>query len=221
MRTRKDDLISDEFKPIICEKIKEARARYNYSLEDLAKALNYKKNRQTLHKYETGSLNIPYDILVEICNIFDIEDISPEDVKASSKEREKFEKKLIKNYINSSRKDKSLTPRTEKLINSYKNASFEPVNNYSDLRVRLLDDSMAPVYLKNDKVAIVKQDSYENGDDIALAIKNNVIAIRRLYKYPKGIILQAINPKYPTININVVSNDMIIGKVVALTREIK
>ena len=133
----------------------------------------------------------------------------------------KFEKKLIKNYINSSRKDKSLTPRTEKLINSYKNASFEPVNNYSDLRVRLLDDSMAPVYLKNDKVAIVKQDSYENGDDIALAIKNNVIAIRRLYKYPKGIILQAINPKYPTININVVSNDMIIGKVVALTREIK
>ena len=80
---------------------------------------------------------------------------------------------------------------------------------------------MAPVYLKNDKVAIVKQDSYENGDDIALAIKNNVIAIRRLYKYPKGIILQAINPKYPTININVVSNDMIIGKVVALTREIK
>lgn len=221
MRTRKDDLISDELKPIICEKIKEARTRYNYSLEDLAKALNYKKNRQTLHKYETGSLNIPYDILVEICNIFDIEDISPEDIKASSKEREKFEKKLIKNYINSSRKDKSLTTRTEKLINSYKNASFEPVNNYSDLRVRLLDDSMAPVYLKNDKVAIVKQDSYENGDDIALAIKNNVIAIRRLYKYPKGIILQAINPKYPTININVVSNDMIIGKVVALTREIK
>lgn len=158
---------------------------------------------------------------MEICNIFDIEDISPKDIKASSKEREKFEKKLIKNYINSSRKDKSLTPRTEKLINSYKNASFEPVNNYSDLRVRLLDDSMAPVYLKNDKVAIVKQDSYENGDDIALAIKNNVIAIRRLYKYPKGIILQAINPKYPTININVVSNDMIIGKVVALTREIK
>lgn len=43
MRTRKDDLISDEFKPIICEKIKEARTRYNYSLEDLAKALNYKK----------------------------------------------------------------------------------------------------------------------------------------------------------------------------------
>lgn len=221
MRTRKEDLVSDELKPIICEKIKEARCRYNYSLEDLAKSLNYKKNRQTLHKYETGALSIPYDILVEICNIFDITDIDINSINSSKSIKEKFEKKLIKNYISNSRKDRSLTPRIEKLINSYKNASFEPINAYSDLRIKLLDDSMSPVYLRNDKVAIVKQDSYNNGDDVALAIKNNVIAIRRLYKYPKGIILQAINPKYPTININVVSNDMIIGKVIAVTREVK
>lgn len=221
MRTRKEDLVSDELKPIICEKIKEARCRYNYSLEDLAKSLNYKKNRQTLHKYETGALSIPYDILVEICNIFDITDIDINSINSSKSIKEKFEKKLIKNYISNSRKDRSLTPRIEKLINSYKNASFEPINAYSDLRIKLLDDSMSPVYLRNDKVAIVKQDSYNNGDDVALAIKNNVIAIRRLYKYPKGIILQAINPKYPTININVVSNDMIIGKVIVVTREVK
>lgn len=221
MRTRKEDLVSEELKPIICEKIREARCRYNYSLEDLAKSLNYKKNRQTLHKYETGALSIPYDILVEICNIFDITDIDINSINSSKSIKEKFEKKLIKNYISNSRKDRLLTPRIEKLINSYKNASFEPINAYSDLRIKLLDDSMSPVYLRNDKVAIVKQDSYNNGDDVALAIKNNVIAIRRLYKYPKGIILQAINPKYPTININVVSNDMIIGKVIAVTREVK
>ena len=80
---------------------------------------------------------------------------------------------------------------------------------------------MAPAYLKNDKVNIVKLDSYKNGDDIVIAIKNNILAVRRLYKYPKGIILQALNPKYQTININVVSNDMILGKVVSLKREIK
>ena len=62
MRTRKKELVSDEIKPYVGKIIKEQREKYNYSLEDLAKALNYTKNRQTLHKYETGLLNIPYDI---------------------------------------------------------------------------------------------------------------------------------------------------------------
>lgn len=221
MRTRKDELISDEIKPIICEKIKMTREKFNYSLEDLAKALNYKKNRQTLHKYETGALNIPYDILFDIFNIFGIDDVNVDELKASDNVKDKFEKKMMKNYINSARKDKNLTVRTEKIINSYKNASYEPINSFSDLKIRLLDDSMAPVYLKNDKVFVVKQDSYNNGDDVVLAIKSDVIAVRRLYKYPKGIILQALNPKYPTINVNIVSNDMIIGRVVGLIREIK
>lgn len=41
-----------------------------YSLEDLSRALNYKKNRQTLHKYETRALNIPYEIFFDIASIF-------------------------------------------------------------------------------------------------------------------------------------------------------
>ena len=73
MRTRKQGLISDELKPLVSKIIKESREKYNYSLEDLAKAINYQKNRQTLHKYETGKLNIPYDILFEICRIFNID----------------------------------------------------------------------------------------------------------------------------------------------------
>ena len=43
----------------------------------------------------------------------------------------------------------------------------------------------------------------------------------KLYKYQKGVILQAMNPKYPTINVNIISNDMIIGKVTAIYRIIK
>ena len=65
MRTSKQELISDELKPFACQIIKEARLKYNYSFEDLSKALGKSKNRQTLHKYETGSLNIPYDIFFE------------------------------------------------------------------------------------------------------------------------------------------------------------
>ena len=54
MRTRKKELISDELKPFVGELIRENRKKFNYSLEDLSEALNHKKNRQTLHKYETG-----------------------------------------------------------------------------------------------------------------------------------------------------------------------
>ena len=80
---------------------------------------------------------------------------------------------------------------------------------------------MSPTYLKNDKVYFEKKEDYKNGDDVIIAIKNNVLSVRRLYRYPKGIILQAINPKYPTINVNIISNDMILGKVTSIYREIK
>ena len=80
---------------------------------------------------------------------------------------------------------------------------------------------MSPIYQKNDKVFFKKQEDYKNGDDIVIAVKNNVLSVRRLYRYPKGIILQAMNPKYQTINVNIISNDMILGKVTSLFREIK
>ena len=80
---------------------------------------------------------------------------------------------------------------------------------------------MMPYYQKNDRVFFEKQDDYKNGDDIIIATKSNILSVRKLYKYPKGIILQAMNPKYTSLNVNVISPDMIIGKVVAIHREIK
>ena len=43
MRTRKQELVSDDLKPFVCNIMKEYREKYNYSLEDLARALNYKR----------------------------------------------------------------------------------------------------------------------------------------------------------------------------------
>lgn len=221
MRTRKQELISDELKPLVSKLLKESREKYNYSLEDLAKALNYQKNRQTLHKYETGKLNIPYDILFEICRIFNIENDAFKKAPITEEEQKLIEKKMIKEYVSSLRKDKNLTPQIEKTINNYKNAYYEAQTNRSELFIKVLDDSMAPVYLKNDKLYFEKKEDYKNGDDIIIAVKNNVLSVRRLYRYPKGIILQALNPKYPTINVNIISNDMILGKITSMYREIK
>jgi len=221
MRTRKSDLVSDQLKPFVGKIIKEAREKYNYSLEDLSKALGHTKNRQTLHKYENGTLNIPYDVFFEICRIFNIKDDILNEAPMTEEERKKIEKKLIKDYVNSMREDNNLTPKAEKIINTYKNASFESIIKPQELCIKLLDDSMSPLYLKNDKVYFKKQDDYKNGDDIIIAIKNDVLVVRRLYRYPKGIILQALNPKYQTINVNIISTDMILGKVTAITREMK
>lgn len=221
MRTRKQELISDELKPLVSQLLKESREKYNYSLEDLAKALNYQKNRQTLHKYETGKLNIPYDILFKICRIFNIDNDAFKKAPITEEEQKILEKKMIKEYVSSLRKDKDLTPQIEKTINNYKNAYYEPQTNRSELYIKVLDDSMEPVYLKNDKLYFEKKEDYQNGDDIIIAVKNNILSVRRLYRYPKGIILQALNPKYQTINVNIISNNMILGKITSMYREIK
>lgn len=221
MRTRKKELVSDELKPFVGNLIKENRKKYNYSLEDLSVALNHQKNRQTLHKYETGLLNIPYDLFFEICNIFNIDTSILSTANITSEEKQLLENKFVKNYVKSTRMDNNLTAKNEKIINTYKNASYEPLVGKSELSVKILDDSMNPYYLKNDKVFFEKQEDYKNGDDIVIATKSNILSVRKLYKYPKGIILQAMNPKYPSINVNIISTDMILGKVTAIHREIK
>jgi len=221
MRTRKQELISDDLKPFVCSIIKDYREKYNYSLEDLARALNYKKNRQTLHKYETGMLNIPYEIFFDIAGVFNINSDVFDEIPMTREEKELFEKKMIKNYVNTLTGTKNITSRGEKIINTYKNASYEPVSKQCDLSIKLMDDSMAPVYLKGDRIFFRKKDSYNNGDDIVLAVKGNVLSVRRIYKSQKAIILQAMNPKYQTIVVNVFSDDMILGKVETMSREIK
>lgn len=221
MRTRKQELVSDDLKPFVCAILRDYREKYNYSLEDLARALSYKKNRQTLHKYETGSLNIPYDIFFEIANVFNIDSEVFKEIPMTKNEKELFERKMIKNYVNTMKGNNNITSRGEKIINTYKNASYEPVCKSSDLSVKLLDDSMAPVYMKGDRVFFRKKDTYNNGDDIVIAVKGNILSIRRLYRSQKAVILQAMNPKYQTIVMNIFSEDMILGKVECMSREVR
>ena len=159
--------------------------------------------------------------MFEICRIFNLDTDQIKNAAQNEEEKRLIEKKAIKEYVSSLRQDKNLTPQAEKLINTYKNASYEPLATHSELAMKIMDDSMVPIYNKNDKILFKKQEDYKNGDDIVIAVKNNILAVRRLYRYPKGIILQAMNPKYPTINVNIISNDMILGKVTALYREIK
>ena len=88
--------------------------------EFIQRKRNYKKNRQTLHKYENGTLNIPYEILFEICRIFNIDNDVFKNAPITQEEQQILEKKIIKSYVSSLRKDKNLTIEDEKIINTYK-----------------------------------------------------------------------------------------------------
>lgn len=221
MRTRKQELISDDLKPFVCKIIKDNREKFNYSLEDLSRAIGYKKNRQTLHKYETGSLNIPYEIFFDIAGVFNLTSDIFKEIPMTKEEKDLFDKKMIRSYVDTMKGNNNVTSRGEKIVNSYRNASYEPVSKISGLSIKLLDDSMSPIYLKGDRLFFNKKDKYENGDDVIIAIKNNILAVRRLYKSGKAVILQAMNPKYQTIALNVFSEDMILGKVETMSREIR
>ncbi len=221
MRTRKQELVSDELKPFVSSILKDYREKYNYSLEDLARAIGYKKNRQTLHKYETGSLNIPFEIFFDIAGVFNISSDIFKEIPMTKEEKELFEKKMIRSYVNTMTGNNNITSRGEKIINTYKNASYEPVSRVNELSIKLLDDSMSPFYLKGDRVFFRKKDCYDNGDDIVIAVKGNILSVRRLYKSGKNVILQAMNSKYQTIALNVFSEDMILGKVETMSREIR
>lgn len=221
MRTRKQELVSDELKPFVCSILKDYREKYNYSLEDLARAIGYKKNRQTLHKYETGSLNIPFEIFFDIASVFNISSDIFKEIPMTKEEKDLFEKKMIRSYVNTMTGNNNITSRGEKIINTYKNASYEPVSRVNELSIKILDDSMSPFYLKGDRVFFRKKNSYDNGDDIVIAVKGNILSVRRLYKSGKNVILQAMNPKYQTIALNIFSEDMILGKVETMSREIR
>lgn len=220
MRTKKVELVSNELKPFVCNILKEYRERYNYSFEDLARAIGYKKNRQTLHKYETGSLNIPYDIFFEIANIFNIDADLFKEIPMTAEEEDIFSKRMVKYYVKNTTNN-NISSRAEKIINTYRNANYEPVGKGCELSVKIMDDSMDPIYLKGDRLYFNKKEKYNNGDDIVIAIKGNLLSVRRLYKSQKAIILQAMNPKYQTIVVNIFSDDMILGKVEVMSRNIK
>lgn len=72
-------------------------------------------------------------------------------------EKDLFEKKMIRSYVNTMTGNNNITSRGEKIVNSYRNASYEPVSKMCDLSIKLMDDSMAPIYLKGDRVFFRKK----------------------------------------------------------------
>ena len=51
-------------------KLKKLRESRNLSLADVAQRLN--KSRSSIHAYEVGRISISVDVLIELCNLYDV-----------------------------------------------------------------------------------------------------------------------------------------------------
>lgn len=90
----------------------------------------------------------------------------------------------------------------------------------ADFALRVVGDSMEPLYYDGDTVYIRAQDDVEDGQIAAVSIDGGGI-LKRVYHTKDGTLLVTINPKYRPIRYtpNNTDNIRIIGLAVAYFRE--
>ena len=97
-----------------------------------------------------------------------------------------------------------------------------PEDIHCDFALRCKGDSMIGARIHDgDVVYIRQQDDVENSEIAAVIIDEEEVTLKRVYKLPHGMILQAENPAFAPIQINGGHSARIIGKAVGFTSIIK
>lgn len=91
-----------------------------------------------------------------------------------------------------------------------------------DFALRCKGDSMVGARIHDGDVVYIRaQEDIENSEIAAVIIDEEEVTLKRVYKLPHGMILQAENPAYAPIQINGGHSARIIGKAVGFTSIIK
>ena len=77
---------------------------------------------------------------------------------------------------------------------SFKVDGSDKENYYA---LKIVGDSMTPLFDDGDTVIVHKQDDFENGENCVILINGDEATIKKVYKGNTGIELKAINPYYP------------------------
>lgn len=97
-----------------------------------------------------------------------------------------------------------------------------PEGIHCDFALRCKGDSMVGARIHDGDVVYIRaQDDIENSEIAAVIIDEEEVTLKRVYKLPHGMILQAENPAYAPIQINGSHSARIIGKAVGFTSIIK
>ena len=202
---------------MISEKIKELRKEKGLSLEQLAEAVG--TSRQTIHRYETGTIaNVP-----------------PEKIEALAKALGTTPSHLMgwedNSDIPSYNNITGITARRLPILGEiscgkpiYAQRDYESYASAdgklnADFCLKARGDSMIGARIYDGDIVFIKSQSTVNNGDIAAVIIGDEATLKRVYFYPDEgkLILSAENPKYaPLVYMGEELNQIsIIGKAVA------
>ena len=181
------------------ERFTELLNEHRFSYKDLIEKLDL-KSKGTITKYANGQIkNVGGATAVKIANLYGVSPmwlIGLIDDKHFDLEiqyqytripiiHSPNERNNITNYDDS---NSIIVPK--KLANSF-------------IATICLDDSMYPMFLKDDIVVVKEQTSYQNNQICLINNNENEFIIRKVYNKDNNIILEPLNIKYDTITYSI------------------
>ena len=174
--------------------LKYLREKNNYTQDQLASKLNIKRSR--LSNWEKGTRDPSMEHIVAISKFFG-EDLIHEDLKMRD-----FTKHSI-NIFEGVR-----IPVLGRIPAGIPIEAIQDVLEWEEIpkswttggreyfALKIMGDSMEPVYNNEDVVIFLKNIDCETGTDCAVMVNGNDATFKKVCKQDKGIILRPINPKY-------------------------
>lgn len=191
---RVDDLIQ-RFKPVMTDRmnnIKKLRERKGIKQDELARLLNVTQG--AVSGWETGRYNIDNEKLKAIANI--LETTTDELLGISYPGILPVELKKFP-MLGTIAAGEPIIANEEYDIYISADASIK-----ADFCLQVHGDSMINARICNGDIVFIKRQPDVHNGQIAAVLIGNEVTLKRVYKHPRQIVLQAENPLYPPIVIN-------------------
>ena len=173
----------------IGERIKFLREQRGWTQEELGKLIGVKNS--AIHKYESGRVvNLKQTTIDKLARVFD--------VKTSY---------ILGYESDPSEHTSTWIPVLGRIPAGTPIEAIEEVVDREDIPsalarkgehfgLRIVGDSMSPVYLDGDTIIVRKQSDCESGEDCVVMINGDDATFKRVIKNENGILLRPLNPDY-------------------------
>ena len=178
---------------IFAKNIRYLRKRANMSQESLAEKLGY-KSYTTIQKWEMGTSEPPLKIISEMASIFnvDVNDLFHSDLSAPVTQHSQPNRIPVLGSVPAGVPIDAIEDIVdwEDIPTEWLNGGRE----YFGLKVK--GDSMYPKYIEGDTIIVRKESDCESGQDCVVYVNGYDATLKKVLKYPDGIMLQPLNPDY-------------------------
>ena len=203
----------------IGSRIKERRKSLGLSVDDIAARLG--KNRATVYRYESDDIeNLPSTVLEPLAKV----------LKTTPAPLMGWKDKDLFSFPNIEPIKTHKVPLLGTIAAGIPILAEENFDGYIELHdnvhadfcLRIRGDSMINARIYDGDIVFIRQQPDVDNGEIAAVLLDDDATLKRVFKQPSGIILQAENPAYAPITVNGHTgiNCRIIGKAVAFLSDV-